>query len=73
MTILKTLKVKHTATFKHAPLACIDEMPGDGAELTPAQLRQLAAALLAIADECEILHDTTRRHIPVRREYTVGA
>jgi len=70
---IKTLKVKHTATYTGAALACIDGLPGDDAEMTPTRLRQLAAALIAIADECEILHDTTRRHIPVRREYPVGA
>lgn len=70
---LKTLQVKHTATYKGEPLACIDRLPGDGAEMTPAQIRRLAAALLAAADECEILHDTTRRHVPVRREYPLGA
>lgn len=70
---IQTLHVKHTITRHGAPLAVVDRLPGDGAELTPAQLRQLAAALLAVADECEILHDTTRRHIPVRREYSVEA
>lgn len=69
----KTLQVKHTTTYTGTPLACIDRLPGDGAELTPTQLRQLAATLLTIADECEILYDTTRRQIPVRREYPVEA
>ena len=73
MTCLKPLQVKHTVTYKGAPLACIDQMPGNDAELTPAQLRQLAATLIQVADECEILHDTTRRQIPVRREYSVEA
>ncbi len=68
-----SLKVKHTATRLGAPLAIIDQLPGDGAELTPAQLRQLAAALNAVADESELLSDTTRRRIPVRREYPLEA
>lgn len=69
----RTLNVKHTVTRHGAPLAVVDGMPGEGAELTPAQLRQLAAALQAAADECEILHDSTRRQIPVRREYPLAS
>lgn len=69
----QTLNVKHTVTRHGAPLAVVDGLPGEGAELTPAQLRQLAAALQAAADECEILHDSTRRQIPVRREYPLAS
>lgn len=65
----RSLHVKHTVTHTGAPLAVVDGLPGGDAELTPDQLRQLAGALQAAADECEILHDTTRRQIPVRREY----
>jgi hypothetical protein len=69
----RTLHVKHTVTRHGAPLAVVSDLPGEGAELTPAQLRQLAAALLTAADECEILHDSTRRQIPVCREYPLAS
>lgn len=69
----KALNVKHTITRHGTPLAIVDGLPGEGAELTPAQLRQFAAALQAAADECEILHDSTRRQIPVRREYPLAS
>lgn len=67
------LHVKHTVTRHGTPLAIVYNLPGEGAELTPAQLRQLAAALQAAADECEILHDSTRRQIPVCREYPLAS
>lgn len=67
----QTIKVKHTATRHGDPLAVIDGLPGSDADLTPAQLRQLAAVLTAIADDSEVLSETTRRRIPVRREYSL--
>lgn len=49
----RVLTVKHTADRKGRPLACIDRLPGDGAEFSATQLRKLARAFNAIADECE--------------------
>ena len=49
----RTLIVKHTKDRHGAPLACVHNLPGDGADLSPAQLRRLAATLLIIADETE--------------------
>lgn len=49
----KTLTVKHTADRFGQPLACIQDMPGDGAEFRAAQLRRLARGLEMIADECD--------------------
>ena len=49
----RTLIVKHTKDRHGAPLACVHNPPGDGAELSPAQLRRLARGLEAIADECD--------------------
>ena len=46
------LAVVLTKTRDCRPLAVVD-LPGDGAELTPCQLRELAAALLRVADEAE--------------------
>ena len=49
----RTLIVKHTKDRHGAPLACVHNLPGDGAEMSPAQLRRLASTLLIIADETE--------------------
>ncbi len=49
----RVLTVKHTADRRGRPLACIQSLPGDGAEFSAAQLRKLAHAFNAIADECE--------------------
>lgn len=49
----RVLTVKHTADRRGRPLACIARLPGDGAEFSATQLRQLARAFNAIADECE--------------------
>lgn len=46
------LAVVLTRTRDACPLAVLD-LPGDGAELTPGQLRHLAAALLRVADDAE--------------------
>ena len=52
-TSANTLIVKHTRDRHGAPLACVHNLPGDGAEFSAAQLRRLAATLLIIADETE--------------------
>lgn len=52
-TFTNTLIVKHTRDRHGVPLACVHNLPGDGADLSPAQLRRLAATLLIIADETE--------------------
>lgn len=52
-TSANTLIVKHTRDRHGAPLACVHNLPGEGAELSPAQLRRLARGLEAIADECD--------------------
>lgn len=49
----RTLIVKHTKDRHGAPLAVVHDLPGDGAEMSPAQLRRLARGLEAIADECD--------------------
>lgn len=72
MSALKSLSVKHTATYKGDPLVVFDNLPGQGAELTPAALRALAAAFLVIADDCEAHRRSTRRYADIRRDYEVG-
>jgi len=52
-TSANTLIVKHTRDRHGAPLACVHNLPGDGAELSAAQLRRLARGLEAIAEECD--------------------
>ena len=42
-----------TATRTGLPLATVEGLPGGGADLTPAELRDLAAALARIADDAE--------------------
>lgn len=49
----RTLIVKHTADRYGRPLAVLENLPGEGAEMNGTQLRQLAAALLDAAGECE--------------------
>ena len=49
----KTLTVKHTADRFGQPLACLQDMPGEGAEFRAANLRRLARGLEMIADECD--------------------
>ena len=49
----RTLIVKHTKDRHGAALAVVHNLPGDGAEMSPAQLRRLARGLEAIADECD--------------------
>jgi hypothetical protein len=69
MTTLQTLHVKHTVTHLQTPLVWFCDLPGYDAELTPQQIRQLAAAMLRAADDCEALFEQTRRYGPVRRGY----
>ena len=46
------LTVKHTVDRYGRPLACIENMPGEGAEFSPNRLRQFGNTLHDIADEC---------------------
>jgi hypothetical protein len=49
----RALDASLTRTFDGKPLAVVDGLPGGGAELTPPQLRALAATLIRIADDAE--------------------
>lgn len=71
MGMPRTLMVKHTVTYTESPLLELANLPGEGAELTPADARAIAAALLAAADDCEVLHTTVRLYGPVRRQYSI--
>ncbi len=52
---MRDLIVTHTTTFDGRPLAVVDGLPGGHAELSPAQLRAFAAALLTAATDCDSL------------------
>jgi hypothetical protein len=66
-----SLSVKLCKTWDGKPLACVD-LPGEGAELRPEQLRQLAAALLQIAADSEALPLGPKTYREQRREYALG-
>lgn len=61
-----------TRTHDGAPLAVVDNLPGGFAELRPAQLRALAAALQRIADDCEARPRKGRGWMPARRDYPLA-
>ena len=72
MPLPKSLHVKHTVSYLPAPLVHFCDLPGYDAELTPDQIRALAAAMLQAADDCEALFERTRWYGPVRREYPLA-
>lgn len=49
----KELQVTLGQTYQRKPLAVVRNFPGLDAELTPAELRGLAGALVAVAEDCE--------------------
>jgi hypothetical protein len=63
----RALRVRHCATRHGEPLADVYGLPGDGAELRPAELRALAAALLLAAADCEALPISNGRRMIERR------
>ena len=66
-----SIRATLTRTHRGTPLAVLDDMPGEGAELTPAQLRALAAALTKIAADSEARPMTAKHFMPARREYAL--
>ena len=65
----KPLTATLTRTHDGVPLAVVDNLPGGFAELRPAELRALAAALQHIASECEARPTKGRHWTPARRDY----
>lgn len=59
-------------TFERQPLAVVDGLPGGGAELTPDQLRALAAGLLRIAADAEAQPMAPKHYMLRRRAYPLG-
>jgi len=54
------------------PLVTIEDMPSGGADMTPAQLRLLAAALLRVAEDAEAQPMAVKHYARKRREYTLA-
>jgi hypothetical protein len=68
------LHAKLTRTYTGAPLAIVDGLPGGvGAELTPRQLRDLAAALVQIAADLEARPAARRHSMSERKDYPLQA
>ena len=59
-------------THQRQPLAVVDGLPGGGAELTPRQLRALAAALVQIASDAETQPMTAKHYMRKSREYKLS-
>ena len=66
---IKTLRVRHARDRFEKPLAILENMPGEGMEAYPEQLRQLAAALAQAAAECEARDTRARRFVEKASEY----
>lgn len=62
-----------TQTRNREPLAQVRNLPGDDADLTPRQLRAIAAALYSIADECEAQPMTEKHFSNRKRQYMLAA
>lgn len=69
----KQLNVLLTQTRNHKPLAVVRNMPGADADMTPQQLRALAAVLCVAADECEAQPMPLKRFSQCKREYLLAA
>lgn len=48
-----TIAIRHTTDRHGAPLAIVYDFPGLFAEMRPAEMRRMAAALCQAADDCE--------------------
>lgn len=69
----KQLNVSLTQTYDRKPLATVRNLPGHDADMTPQQMRALAAALCTAADECEAQPMTPKRFSQRKREYLLAA
>lgn len=69
----KQLNVLLTQTRDRKPLALVRNLPGGDADMTPQQLRALAAVLCTAADECEAQPMTAKRFSQRKREYSLAA
>ena len=67
------LKVVLTQTVDRRPLATVENLPGSNADMTPSNMRALAAALCAVATECEAQPMDKRRFIRAVRRYQLSS
>ena len=67
------LRATLTRTRTGAALATVDGLPGGSADMTPQQLRALAAALVQIAIDCEARPMARKHPAPERREYRLSS
>ncbi|MFA6901448.1 MAG: hypothetical protein WC236_00025 [Gallionellaceae bacterium] len=67
------LNVLLTQTRDRKPLASVCNMPGCDADMTPQQLRALAAALRTAADECEAQPMSPKQFMQRKRAYSLAA
>lgn len=67
--MLDELEVLHSQTFDRRPLATLRNLPGRDADMTPAQMRGLAAALNLAAAECERRPMDRKRFSRIARRY----
>lgn len=67
------LKAVLCQTRERKPLATVYGFPGEGADLTPSALRELAAALIRIADDAAARPMGPRSYIKCEREYVAAA
>ncbi|MFA5355103.1 MAG: hypothetical protein WC291_12815 [Thermodesulfovibrionales bacterium] len=69
--LIKTLHVILTRTRHSLPLATILNMQDIGSDLTPGQMRALAAAFSTAADDCEAQPMDPKHFMQKRRSYTL--
>lgn len=50
----QVLRVTHTRDRFSHPLAIVRNLPGEGAKLTPHQMRLLGSALIEAASDCDV-------------------
>lgn len=67
----KELHVILTQTRDHKPLVTLQNLPGLDSDLTPEEVRSLAAVLNAAADDCEAQPMDKRHFRPTTRSYTL--
>ena len=67
------LNVLLTQSRDRKPMASVRNLPGCDADLTPQQLRALAAALRTAADECEAQPMNPKHFSQRKREYSLTA
>lgn len=70
---MRKLEILLGQTDDRNPLVTVGNFPGMDAEMTPMELRSLATALNAAADECESRPMDKRRYMPAVRVYEYGA